>query len=65
MAVKARPDENIDSLLRRFKKEVLKSEVLKELRKREYYMPPSEKRRVKSAAAQKRLKSKQAKEKQY
>lgn len=61
MAVKARPGETIDSLIRRFKKDVTKSEVIKELRRREYYMSPSEKRRVKSALAQKRIRRKENK----
>ena len=65
MAIKARPDETLDSMLRRFKKEVLKSEVLKDLRKHEYYVAPSEKRRIKSAEAQKRARKKAAKQKNY
>lgn len=65
MAVKARPGETVDSLLRRFKKDVLKSEVLKDLRKHEHYISPSEKRRLKSAEAQKRAKRKAAKQKMY
>ena len=65
MAVKARPGETVDSLLRRFKKDVLKSEVLKDLRKHEFYIPPSEKRRIKSAEAQKRAKKKAAKQKMF
>ena len=58
MAVRLKSGESFDSLLRRFKKEVVKSEVLKELRKREYYLSPSEKRRKKSLEAQKRSKNK-------
>jgi small subunit ribosomal protein S21 len=65
MAIKRRPDETVDSMLRRFKKEMLKSEVLKDLRKHEYYISPSEKRRIKSAEAQKRARKKMAKMKQY
>lgn len=65
MAIKRRPDETVDSMLRRFKKEVLKSEVLKDLRKHEYYVSPSEKRRLKSAEAQKRARKSQPKVKQY
>lgn len=61
MAIKARPGETLDSMLRRFKKEVLKSEILKDLRKHEYYVAPSEKRRLKSAEAQKRLRKKMEK----
>lgn len=65
MAIKRRPEETVDSMLKRFKKEVLKSEVLKDLRKKEYYVSPSEKRRLKSAEAQKRARKKMAKIKQY
>ena len=65
MAIKRRPEETIDSMLRRFKKEVLKSEVLKDLRKHEFYVAPSEKRRLKSAEAQKRARKKMAKMNEY
>lgn len=65
MTIKKRPDESIDSLIRRFKKDTLKSEVLKDLRKKEFYMSPSEKRRVKRAEAAKRCKKSQAKAKMY
>ena len=63
--VKAKPNESLDSMLRRFKKEVTKSGLIYELRKREAYMSPGEKRRKKSAEALKRLKRKQAKQKLY
>lgn len=65
MAIKRRPEETVDSMLRRFKKEVLKSEVLKDLRKHEFYVAPSEKRRLKSAEAQRREKKKMAKMNEY
>ena len=65
MAIKARPGETLDSMLKRFKKEVLKSEVLKDLRKHEYYVSPSQKRRIKSAEAQKRARKKAAKQRLY
>lgn len=56
MAVKARPGETLDSLLRRFKKEVVKNGILQDLKKHEYYVAPSEKRRIKSEQARKRAK---------
>ena len=65
MAIKVRPGESLESALRRFKKELLKSDVMKDLRKHEYYVPPSEKRRRKDAEALKRLKKKGAKTKMY
>jgi small subunit ribosomal protein S21 len=52
--VKLRPDETFESLLKRFKKSVIKAGVLQELRKREYYVKPSVKRKLKSEAARKR-----------
>lgn len=58
MATYVRKDESIDSALRRFKKEVVKSGVLQDLRKHEYYVAPSQKRRLKSEAARKRIKKK-------
>lgn len=52
--VRAKPNESIDSLLKRFKKAVERSGVLAELRRREYYEKPSIKRKRKQAAAKKR-----------
>ena len=54
--VKLRPDETFESLLKRFKRSVVKAGVLQELRKREYYVKPSVKRKLKSEAARKRNK---------
>ena len=54
MAVKKRPDESVESLINRFKKEVLKAGIIKDFRNKEYYVSPGEKRRRKSAEAQKR-----------
>lgn len=56
MAVtKKYPEETVDSMLKRFKKEVLKSNLKQELKKREYFVSPGEKRRLKKAEAKKRL----------
>jgi len=52
--VKARPNENIESLLKRFKRAVEKSGVLADLKKHEFYEKPSVKRKKKQAAARKR-----------
>jgi len=53
------PKERFDSLLRRFKKAVDKADVLKDLRKYEYYEKPSEKRKRAKAAAIKRAQKQQ------
>lgn len=65
MAIILKKDESIDSALRRFKKEMLKSGTLQELRKREYYVAPSAKRRLKHEAAVKRLNKNSSKQKLY
>lgn len=43
--------EDIESMLRRFKKKVLADGTMAELEKRRYYVKPSKKRRLKSEAA--------------
>lgn len=40
--IKVRHGESLEQALRRFNREVLKAGILKELRKRERYMKPSE-----------------------
>ena len=52
--VKVKENESLDSALRRFKRQCMKSGVLTELRKREHYEKPSVKRKKKSEAARKR-----------
>jgi small subunit ribosomal protein S21 len=47
--------ENFDIALRRFKKQVEKSGILSELKKRQHYEKPSVQRKKKRAAARKRL----------
>ena len=51
MAIIVKKGESLDSALRRFKKGVVKNGTLQELRKREYYVAPSAKRRLKHEAA--------------
>ena len=53
--IKVKDGESFESALRRFKKQVEKSGVLSEVRKREYYEKPSVKRKKKMIAARKRL----------
>ena len=52
--VKLKDGENLDSALRRFKRQCARSGVLTVLRKREHYENPSVKRKKKSEAARKR-----------
>jgi len=52
--IRVKENETLDSALRRFKRQCVKSSILTELRKREYYEKPSVKRKKKAEAARKR-----------
>jgi small subunit ribosomal protein S21 len=52
--VVVKPDETLDSALRRFKRNCAKAGIMGEVRKREHYDKPSIKRKKKSEAARKR-----------
>ena len=54
-----KPGESLDALLRRFKKRVKNDGTLVELRKREYFEKPSEERKRKAKAAERRTKVQQ------
>ena len=53
--VERRANDSNESMIRRFKRVVDDSGVLKELRNKEYHMSASQKQKVKSAKARKRL----------
>ena len=62
MAVVLKSDkDSFDTLFRRFKRKVQEDGTLQELKKREYYLSPAQKRRRKSEQAQARLRKKQNK----
>jgi small subunit ribosomal protein S21 len=52
--VKLRPNETFESLLKRFKKYVIKNNIIQDYRKHEYFMKPSVRRKLKSEIARKR-----------
>ncbi|MEM0950582.1 MAG: 30S ribosomal protein S21 [Cyanobacteria bacterium P01_H01_bin.74] len=52
--VEVESGENIETALKRFKKKVQKAGLLPELKRREYYVKPSVKRKRKREAARKR-----------
>lgn len=52
--VKVNEGENIESVLKRFKKKVQKAGILAEIKRRERYEKPSVRKKRKSAAARKR-----------
>jgi small subunit ribosomal protein S21 len=45
--------ESIESALRRFKRQVQQEGIIKDIKKHSYYLKPGEKKRLKSALAQK------------
>ena len=51
--VVVKENENLDDALRRFKRQVSRSGTLAEARKREYYVKPGVKRKLKSESARK------------
>ena len=62
-----RPGESVESMLKRLKKSVQNEGIMQELRKREYYVAPSLKARLKHQAAVRaiRRKMKKAQAKMY
>ena len=52
--VQVKPNESLDSALKRFKKVLQQTGVLKEAKEHEHYEKPSVRRKKKSAAARKR-----------
>lgn len=53
--VKVRDSEHLEEALKRFKRECEKNGILKEIKRRETYTPPSVRRKLKSQEAQRRM----------
>ncbi|MBI4802195.1 MAG: 30S ribosomal protein S21 [Elusimicrobia bacterium] len=53
--IKLRNEESIEEALRRFKHECEKNGILKEIKRREYYLSPSLKRKLKSEEMRRKL----------
>ncbi len=56
--VRVREGESIESMLRRFKREVQQHNIIKDIKKHSFYLKPGDKRRAKQALARKRLRKK-------
>ena len=54
--IKVRPNESIDSALKRFKRETSKAGLMAEIKKRKHYEKPSVKRKKKIDAAKRKRK---------
>jgi small subunit ribosomal protein S21 len=55
--VQVKPNESLDQALRRFKKQIQQSGVLKEAREHEHYEKPSDKKRKAEAARKRKFES--------
>jgi len=54
LEVRVKKDESIDKALRRFKKQCDKEELIKEMKKRERYEKPSDRRRKRLVKSQRK-----------
>lgn len=59
--VEKRPNESTQQLMRRFRKQVSRSGVLSEVRKKRWFVPKSEERRLEKKKAIRRLRRQNAK----
>jgi len=53
--IKLREGEGIEEALRRFKRECERNGILKEIKRREHYLTPSLKRKLKAAEARRKM----------
>jgi small subunit ribosomal protein S21 len=53
--VKVRDEESVEEALRRFKHECERNGILKEIKRREHYMSPGAKRKLKSQEARRKM----------
>lgn len=54
LTVELRPGESFESLLKRFRKEVSKARILSTYRRKRWFTPPSEERRLAKKKAERR-----------
>lgn len=59
--VQVRQNESLDAALRRFKKQLQQSGILKEARAHEHYEKPSDRRRKAQAARRRKIRAEMAK----
>ena len=57
--------ESIESMMRRFKKKIEKADLMQDMRKHDYYVKPSVKRKLKSKFARQRAYREQLKREKY
>lgn len=57
VVVKAQPGDSSDSVIRKFTRKVLNEGVLQDLKKKEFYQKPAEKRKEKKRELERRIRS--------
>lgn len=60
--VKVRDGESIEEALRRFKRECERNGIMQEIKRREYYEPPSVRRKKKMAEARRKMRRRMARQ---
>lgn len=60
--VEVQPGESFNNALRRFKRKVQQEAIIKEIKKHSVYLKPGERRRLKLAQAQKRMRKRMRRE---
>lgn len=60
VTVKVRDGESIEEALRRFKRECERNGIMQEIKRREFYEPPSVKRKRKAAEARRKMRRRMA-----
>lgn len=60
--VEVNPNESFESALRRFKRKVQQEAIIKEIKRHSVYLKPGEKKRLKIAQAQKRMRKRMRRE---
>ncbi len=56
--VHLRDGESLESALKRFKRQVMQEDIIKDIKRHAYYLKPGEKKRTKAALARKRARKK-------
>jgi small subunit ribosomal protein S21 len=57
--------ESLESALKRFKSKVLREDIIKEIKRRSFYLPPGQKKRAKEALARKRNRKKRSRDGEF
>ena len=60
--VQVHDGESLESALKRFKRQVLQEDIIKEIKRHAFYLKPGQKKRVKEALARKRNRKKRTRD---